>query len=95
MMKRLFAILERVAKVVLLAAVVLWLADWAVFRLRSAHGAAFDSVQVEQYLSTALKGNKQEYDYLGTAQISCVRSLFPHGGTPACWWLRRHTTQWE
>jgi hypothetical protein len=64
-------------------------------RVREVRGTAFDSVQVEEYLSTALKGNKQEYDYLGTAQVSCARALFPHGGAPACWWLRRHTTQWE
>ena len=94
-MKRILQILEWGAKVVLVAAVVLWLCDWAVYRVRVAHGTAFDSVQVEEYLSTALKGNKQEYDYMGTAQMSCARAIFPHGGAPACWWLRRHTTQWE
>ena len=94
-MKRFLALLEPVAKVLLLAAVLLWLSDWALFRVRSAHGSAFDTVQVDEYLSTPLKGNKQEYDYMGAAQVSCARSLFPHGGAPTCWWLRRHTTQWE
>jgi len=94
-MKRFLALLEPVAKVLLLAAVLLWLGDWALFRVRSAHGSAFDTVQVDEYLSTPLKGNKQEYDYMGAAQVSCARSLFPHGGAPTCWWLRRHTTQWE
>jgi hypothetical protein len=94
-MKRILEILEQTAKVVVVAAVLLWLTDWAVFRVRAARGTAFDSVQVEEYLSTALKGNKQEYDYMGTAQVSCARTIFPHAGAPACWWLRRHTTQWE
>jgi hypothetical protein len=94
-MKRILYILEQTAKVLLVAAVLLWVSDWAMFRVRVVRGTAFDSVQVEEYLSTALKGNKQEYDYLGTAQVSCARALFPHGGAPACWWLRRHTTQWE
>jgi hypothetical protein len=94
-MKRILEILGQVAKVTVLAAVVVWVGDWAVFELRSARGTAFDSVEVEQYLSTALKGNKQEYDYMGTAQENCARALFPHGGAPACWWLRRHTAQWE
>ena len=94
-MKRILEILEQTAKVMVVAAVLLWLTDWAVFRLRAARGTAFDSVQVEEYLSTALKGNKQEYDYMGTAQVSCARAVFPHAGAPACWWLRRHTTQWE
>ncbi len=94
-MKRILEILEQTAKVVLVAFVVLWVSDWAIFRVRAARGTGFDSVQVEEYLSTALKGNKQEYDYMGTAQVSCARALFPHSGAPACWWLRRHTTQWE
>ena len=94
-MKRILYILEQTAKFLLVAAIVMWVSDWAMFRVRLARGTAFDSVQVEQYLSTALKGNKQEYDYLGTAQVNCARAIFPHGGSPACWWLRRHTTQWE
>lgn len=94
-MKRFLEILELTAKVVIVVAVALWLTDWAVFRVRSARGTAFGSVQVEEYLSTALKGNKQEFDYMGTAQVSCARALFPHAGAPACWWLRRHTTQWD
>jgi hypothetical protein len=94
-MKRILYILEHTAKFLLVAAIVLWVSDWAMFRVRLARGTAFDSVQVEQYLSTALKGNKQEYDYMGTVQMNCARAIFPHGGSPACWWLRRHTTQWE
>ena len=87
--------LEQMAKAVLVTAVLLWVCDWAAYRIRAVRGTAFDSVQVEEYLSTALKGNKQEYDYMGTAEMSCARAIFPHGGAPACWWLRRHTTQWE
>lgn len=94
-MERFLEILGQVAKIILLAAVLLWVSDWAVFRIRAARGTGFDSVQVQEYLSTALKGDKQEFDYLGTAQVSCARALFPHGGAPACWWLRRHTTQWQ
>ncbi len=94
-MKRFLNILEAGVKVLLVAAVVVWLSDWAAFRVRAARGTGFDSVQVQEFLSTALKGNKQEYDYMGTADVTCARALFPHGGAPACWWLRRHTTQWE
>ena len=94
-MKRILYILEQTVKVALVAAILLWVSDWAVFRVRVARGTAFDSVQVDEFLSTALKGNKQEYDYLGTAQENCARALFPHGGAPACWWLRRHTTAWQ
>jgi len=94
-MKRFLRVLAAALKVLVVTAVVLWLSDWGLFRLREARGTAFDSVQVQEFLTTALKGNKQEYDYMGTAQVTCARALFPHGGAPACWWLRRHTTQWE
>ena len=94
-MKRFLNILEAAAKILVLTAVVAWVGDWALFHLRAARGTAFDSVQVEQYLTTALKGNKQEYDYMGMVEVTCTRSLFPHAGTPPCWWVRRHRTQWE
>jgi hypothetical protein len=94
-MKRFLEVLELVAKVVLVAALLVWVSDFAVYRVRVARGTAFDSVPVQEFLSTALKGNKQEFDYMGAAQMTCARALFPHGGAPACWWLRRHTAQWE
>lgn len=94
-MKQILRFLEQLAKILLVAAVLLWVADWAVFRVESARGRGFDTVEVQQFLGTALKGNKTEYDYEGTAEVNCARSLFPHGGAPACWWLRRHTTRWE
>jgi hypothetical protein len=94
-MKKLLRVIELGVLGLLAAAIVLWVGDWAVFALRAAHGSGYDQVQVQQYLSTALKGNKQEFDYLGTAQVTCARALFPRGGAPPCWWQRRHTQQWE
>lgn len=88
-------VLERGVQGLLLASVLLWGGDWALFRVRAARGTGFATVAVQQFLSTALKGNKQEYDYMGTVEENCARSVFPHGGAPACWWLRRHTVQWE
>lgn len=88
-------VLERGVQVLLVTAVLLWCGDWAVFRVRATRGTAYDTVAVQQYLSTALKGNKQEFDYMGTVPETCARALFPHGAAPACWWLRRHTTVWE
>jgi hypothetical protein len=93
--KKLLRWLGRGALTVAVAAIVLWVADWVVFSVRAAHGNGYATVQVQEYLSTALKGNKQEYDYLGTAQVNCARSLFPQGGAEPCWWQRKHTTIWE
>jgi hypothetical protein len=73
--------------------VVLYLGDWAVLRVR-AGGQASSSVQVEQFLRTRLKGQKEEFDYMGTVAQPCVASLFPHSSAAPCWWLRWHKTQW-
>src|SRR5579875_2419377 len=94
-MRKLLRVLEDGLKWLMVAAVVLWVGDWAVFRVETARGRGYDSVQVEQYLGTPLKGNKTEYDYEGTAAVNCARAIFPHGGAPSCWWLRRHTTEWQ
>ncbi len=77
----------------LLANLYLW--DWVLLRVRISRGSGYGSVQVDQFLATPLKGNKVEYDFMGTAQVICSRSLFPQEGHQACWWLTRHPTQWE
>jgi hypothetical protein len=74
---------------------VLYVGDWIAFRVRLSHGTAYRSIEVNQLLATPLKGNKVEYDLIGTAPETCVRLIFPHAGDPACWWLERHTSQWE
>jgi hypothetical protein len=82
-------------KYLLIAAVVLYFADWAALRVRAAHGNALGSVQVSQYLATPLKGSKEEYDYLGSVTQPCVKSIFPHQEDQPCWWLQRHKNQWQ
>jgi len=75
--------------------ILLYLADWAVLRVRVWHGTGYRTVVVHQFLATPLKGNKQEYDLMGTVPETCSRSIFPQQGNPPCWWLVRHTSQWE
>lgn len=87
-------ILVRALQLLLIAVALLYFIDWAVLRVKDAHGAGYGTVQVEQYLSTPLKGHKMEYDYMGTAPQSCTHAIFPHGAAP-CWWLTRHSSQWE
>lgn len=73
----------------------LYAGDWVVVQLRVRHGTAYGVVEVNQFLATPLKGNKVEYDLVGTVQETCSRSIFPQKGHPACWWLERHKSQWE
>jgi hypothetical protein len=73
----------------------LYAGDWAVLRLRMMRQTAFSTVVVNEFLSTSLKNRSNEYDYVGAFAQPCVRSIFPHASDPPCWWLKRHTTQWE
>jgi hypothetical protein len=90
-MKRTLWLAVRITLAVLVA---VYLVDWGVLRAKAGHGTGYGTVQVDEYLSTPLKGNKNEYDYMGSKSISCSHSIFPHGAAP-CWWLARHTSQWE
>jgi len=64
--------------------------DWAIFRLR---GSPQSKVTVYRFLTVPLKGNKLEYDYLGSEDVSCSVSLFPQAGRSPCWQLRRNPNQ--
>lgn len=87
-------LLQTLAVLALLLALV-YAGDWLLLRSRIPHGTAFGTVEVNQFLATPLKGNKVEYDLMGTSPVTCSRSIFPQQGHPPCWWLKRHTSQWE
>ena len=72
--------------------VVAWIGDSAAFYLR---GKPTSTVNVSRYMGVPLKGQKEEYDYLGTSSVPCSRSLFPQGGNAPCWHLRRNPDQWQ
>ena len=79
----------------LAALAVLYAADWAVLQVRIRRRTGFSTVVVHQFLATPLKNHTDEYDYMGDFAQPCVRSIFPHASDSPCWWLKRHTTQWE
>ncbi|HUY82350.1 MAG TPA: hypothetical protein VMU92_11560 [Acidobacteriaceae bacterium] len=87
-------ILTRTVQFLLITIVLVYFADWGLLRLNMMHGHGYSTVTVEIYLATPLKGEKQEYDYMGEYPEHCSRSLFPHGAAP-CWWLKKHSTRWE
>jgi len=68
----------------------LYFGDLAVYKLR---GSPQGHVQVSQTLLVPLKGNKQEYDYLGTSDVPCSVSIFSQDGQDACWLLRRNQSK--
>lgn len=81
---------RRVAIVLAAAFVAVYGGDWAVYKLR---GSPQSSVAVSRYVTIPLKGNRQEFDYLGAGDQACSVSLFPQAGLSACWQLRRNPNQ--
>jgi hypothetical protein len=82
--------LQRLVLVLVVAFVAVYGGDWAIFKLR---GSPHSKVTVNRFLSIPLKGNKQEFDYLGTSDVPCSVSLFPQAGQSPCWQLRRNPNQ--
>jgi hypothetical protein len=79
----------------LVAAVLLYLGDWAVWRVRVGIGGGMGTAQVRRFVVAPLKGNKEEYYFDGTATVDCSRSLFSQAGSGACWWMKRHPVVYE
>jgi hypothetical protein len=82
--------LGRMAIVLVAMFVAVYGGDWAIYKLR---GSPSSQVTVSQFLTVPLKGNKIEYDYIGTASVACSVSLFPQSGMSPCWHLRRNPNQ--
>ncbi|MGO9832494.1 MAG: hypothetical protein ACLPJH_20415 [Myxococcaceae bacterium] len=74
---------------------ILYCADWTVLRIRVARGSGLGSIQVRHFVSTPLKGNRDEFDLVDSVDQPCVQSAFPHQGLSACWWLQLHRDQWQ
>ncbi len=82
-----------IVRSVLIAAGVFVLAyvlDSLVFSMR---GSPTAKITVNRYQVVPLKGNKDEYDYLGSEDEPCSVSLFPRAGLAPCWQLRRNRNQ--
>jgi hypothetical protein len=82
--------LQRMLVVLAAVFVVIYGGDWAVYKLR---GSPRSKVTINRYLTIPLKGNKQEFDYLGSIDAPCSVSLFSQAGQDPCWQLRRNSNQ--
>jgi hypothetical protein len=81
---------QRVLLVLVVGFIVVYGGDWAIYKMR---GSPTSTVTVNQLMSVPLKGNKIEYDYVGSSEVTCSVSLFPQGGQSPCWRLRRNPNQ--
>jgi hypothetical protein len=65
----------------------LYIADLAFIHLRADR---FDTVTVIRFYAESLKGNRVDFQPGDSTDVRCVNALFPHFGSPPCWYLRRH-----
>jgi hypothetical protein len=72
-------------------ACVLYIVDFAIWRARVAAHGGMGTVTVNRMVAAELKGNKEDYYFDGTEDVSCSKSVFPQGGVNACWWQQKHT----
>lgn len=84
--------LVRAFLAVAVASVVAYVADSLVYLLR---GSPTSTVTIQKFMGIPLKGQKEEFDYLGPAQVPCAVALFPHGDKDPCWRLKQNPNQWE
>jgi len=88
-------ILGRMVIGLIVALAVLYVGDWAVWRVRVAMGGGMGKVTVTSMTAVTLKNNKEEHFWNGNEDQDCSRSIFPQAGGGACWWLKRHNVVFE
>ncbi|HEX5424833.1 MAG TPA: hypothetical protein VFW94_14895 [Candidatus Acidoferrales bacterium] len=91
-MKRIFQIALRGLFGVIVLIAVLWIADWISFQHRLSKHKAGDPLQTMRIQPTYAiphKDGRVEYVFGEPQNVMCARSIFPHGGDPPCWYLRK------
>lgn len=89
-----FALRGLFGVVVLIA--LLWIADWISFQYRLSRHTTGDPLQTMRIQSTYAiphKDGRAEYVFGQPQNVMCARSIFPHGGDPPCWYLRKTTSK--
>lgn len=84
----------RALGMIIAAAVLAYLADDAVLRIRIAtNHTPFGTVTVHPYYAIPQKDQKTQFMLGDPTDQQCVHSLFPHMGDSPCWYLTKHTDQ--
>jgi hypothetical protein len=69
---------------------VVWAADYLVFRYRAGKNQAFGQVTVMSYDAVPQKSGKTQFIFHDPQNETCVQTLFPHAGYEPCWYLRKN-----
>jgi hypothetical protein len=78
----------------LTAAILAFGADFTAFHIRLAlNRNPYGSVIVNHYYAVLQKNGKTQFIFDPPQPETCVNALFPHSGSPPCWYLSRHPDQ--
>ena len=86
---------ERILLGLIFFSLLFYAADYGVWRIRLHRGKGYSSIQVMRLQVAPLQGNREEYYPDGTEEERCSLSIFPQGGSRACWWVQRHRVVME
>ncbi len=86
-------VLLRIGAALIGIAGIVWLGDFVSWNVNIPRREPLGTVTVRRYYAIGKKANKVEYVFDSAQDRSCVNSLFPHFGQPACWYLRRHAEE--
>jgi hypothetical protein len=54
----------------------------------------YDTVKVDQVYAVTNRWNIVDYSIGNPKHERCVNALFPHAGSPPCWYVNSHTLQY-
>ncbi|MGA8035808.1 MAG: hypothetical protein WA823_13950 [Candidatus Acidiferrales bacterium] len=86
--------LQRVIAVVLGFAILLFIGDYLVLKIRASTGngsSAFGSISIIQ--GTPMKDGRVQIFTTDAQSETCVHSLFPHLGYRPCWYVKQNQMQ--
>jgi hypothetical protein len=89
-MRNITPLLARIATVLILLIVVLYLGDYVVVNLRS---QPTGTCQITKFYAVPQKDGKTSYEPGEPETQTCSNSIFPHMGYSPCWYVKRHRTQ--
>lgn len=74
---------------------VMYAADWGIWRIRVARGGGMGTVQVTWLQVAELKDSKEQFYPDGEGPVSCSRSIFPQGAVKPCWYVAKNPVVFE
>jgi hypothetical protein len=86
--------IQRIVIGVLAFAIVLYLGDYAVLKVRASSGngsSAFAAIPIT--VGTPMKDGRVQIFTSDAQTETCVHSLFPHFGYRPCWYVKQHQMQ--